>query len=36
VKADDYGSLGFGAGYGVARENICLLADLYLTASAER
>ena len=36
VKADDYGSLGLGAGYAVARENICLLADLYLSASAER
>jgi acyl-homoserine-lactone acylase len=36
VKAADYGSLGFGAAYAGAEDNVCLIADIYLTASAER
>lgn len=36
IKAADYGSLGFGAGYAFAQDNLCVLADSILTASAER
>lgn len=36
IKADDYGSLGFGAGYAFAEDNLCVLADSILTATAER
>lgn len=36
IIADDYGSLGFGTGYAMAQDNVCLLADLFLTYSAER
>lgn len=36
IKANDYGSLGFGAGYAFAEDNLCVLADSILTVSAER
>lgn len=36
IVAEDYGSLGFGAGYVAGEDNVCLLADLYLTGGAER
>lgn len=36
IVADDYGSLGFGAGYAFAEDNLCVLADSILTATAER
>lgn len=36
ITAADYGSLGFGTGYAMAQDNICLLADIFLTYSAER
>ncbi len=36
VKAADFGSLGFGAAYAGAEDNVCLMAELYLTAAAER
>jgi acyl-homoserine-lactone acylase len=36
VKAGDYGSLGFGAAWAGAEDNVCLMAELYLTVAAER
>ena len=36
IKADDYGSLGFGYGYTLAEDNICTLADTYVTVNAQR
>lgn len=36
IKADDYTGLGYGYGYAVAKDNICLLADTYLTVAAQR
>lgn len=36
ITASDYASLGFGTGYAMAQDNICLLADIFLTYSAER
>lgn len=36
VKAADYGSLGFGAAYARAQDNLCLLADTYVTLAGER
>jgi acyl-homoserine-lactone acylase len=36
IKAKDFAGLGFGAAYAQAQDNICLLADAYLSASGER
>lgn len=36
IKAADYAGLGFGAGYAFAEDNLCVLADSIVTASAER
>ncbi|MEV1062694.1 penicillin acylase family protein [Streptomyces sp. NPDC050263] len=36
IKADDYAGLGYGHGYAAAKDNICLLADIYLTVGAQR
>ena len=36
VKADDFGSLGFGHGYATAETNICNLADTLITGRGER
>lgn len=36
IKARDFAGLGYGYGFATARDNICVLADTYLTVSAER
>ena len=36
IVAPDFPGLGFGYGYAAAKENICVLADTYVTANAER
>jgi acyl-homoserine-lactone acylase len=36
IKADGYGSLGFGYGYAFAEDNVCELAEELLTASGRR
>lgn len=36
VKAKDFAGLGFGGAYAQAQDNLCVLADAYLTASGER
>lgn len=36
VNAADYGSLGYGAGYAFAEDNVCLLADDVVTVTGER
>src|SRR5919197_5877448 len=36
IVADDYAGLGFGYGYALAQDNICVLADIYVTVDGER
>jgi acyl-homoserine-lactone acylase len=36
IEADSYKALGFGYGYAFAEDNICVIADTYLTSNAER
>jgi acyl-homoserine-lactone acylase len=36
IKANDFGSLGYGLGYAYAEDNVCLLADAVLTVRGER
>jgi acyl-homoserine-lactone acylase len=36
VIAGDYASLGYGYGYALAQDNLCVLADTYVTVRAER
>jgi acyl-homoserine-lactone acylase len=36
IKARDFGSLGFGSGYAVARTSACTLADTIITARGQR
>jgi acyl-homoserine-lactone acylase len=36
IKAQDLGGLGFGAAYAEAQENICLMADAYVSAAGKR
>lgn len=36
IKADDFGGMGYGLGYVQARDNLCTLADDYLTINARR
>jgi acyl-homoserine-lactone acylase len=36
IVGDDYGDLGFGFGYAHAEDNICTLADIYVTVNGER
>src|SRR2546428_2220849 len=36
IIADDFPGLGYGYGYALAQDNICVLADTYVTADGER
>lgn len=36
IKAKNFGGLGFGAAYAEAEDNICLMADAYVSAAGER
>ncbi len=36
VKANDYGSLGFGHGYAYAQDQLCRMADIVVTVNARR
>lgn len=36
IKADDWGGLGYGYGYAQAQDNLCTLADAFLTYRGER
>jgi acyl-homoserine-lactone acylase len=36
ILADDYGGMGFGYGYALAQDNICVVADIYVTVNGER
>lgn len=36
ILADDFKGLGFGYGYAIAREQLCTLADTYVTSRGER
>ncbi len=36
VKADDFASLGYGYAYAFAEDNLCLIADSYVTVNGER
>ncbi len=36
VKADDYAGIGYGLGYAMAEDNICEIAERYLTLHGER
>lgn len=36
IQARDYGSLGYGYGYALAKETICTMADTYTTVRAQR
>ncbi|MBT2675356.1 penicillin acylase family protein, partial [Streptomyces sp. ISL-14] len=36
IQASDYRGLGLGYGYAAAKDNICLLADVYMTVRGER
>jgi len=36
VKADDWGSLGYGFAYAVAEDGLCVLADVIVTVNGER
>ena len=36
ILAGDYEGAGYGYGYAIAQDNICVLADTYLTVRAQR
>nr|CEL15350.1 peptidase S45, penicillin amidase [Kibdelosporangium sp. MJ126-NF4]CTQ95611.1 peptidase S45, penicillin amidase [Kibdelosporangium sp. MJ126-NF4] len=36
IKANDFAGLGYGYGYAAAKDNICQIADLYVTLNAQR
>jgi acyl-homoserine-lactone acylase len=36
IKANDYGSVGYGVGYAFAQDNFCTMADEFLTVRGER
>ncbi len=36
VKANDYGSIGYGVGHAFAQDNFCMMADQFLTVRGER
>src|SRR2546422_679573 len=36
ILANDYAGIGFGYGYSIAQDNICVLADIYVTVDGER
>ena len=36
ILAKDYGSLGYGYGYSLAQDDLCIIADAYVTVRAER
>lgn len=36
IKANDYGSVGYGVGYAFAQDNFCMIADEFVTVRGER
>ncbi|MCP2261752.1 acyl-homoserine-lactone acylase [Streptoalloteichus tenebrarius] len=36
IRANNFAGVGYGYGYGAAKDNLCVLADMYLTLSAQR
>ncbi len=36
IEAKDFGSLGYGYGYAFAQDNLCVMADQYVTVRGER
>src|SRR3712207_6708647 len=36
ITARGWGSMGYGYGYALAKDNLCVLADMYVTVRAER
>ena len=36
IKAEDFAGLGYGYGFAAAKDNVCVLADTYLTVDAQR
>ena len=36
IKANDFGSVGYGVGYAFAQDNFCMMADEFLTVRGER
>ena len=36
IEAQDFGGLGFGVAYAEAQDNICLMADAYVSAAGKR
>ena len=36
IKANDYAGLGYGLGYAAAEDNVCEIAERFLTVSGER
>ncbi len=36
IEAQDFGSLGYGTGYAMAEDNLCTMADQYVTFAAQR
>lgn len=36
IKADDFASMGYGTGYAMAEDNVCMISDLVITFAAER
>lgn len=36
IKANNYGGVGYGFGYAAATDNICAIADMYVTLDAQR
>ena len=36
IKANDFGSLGYGYGHSLAQDNVCTIADSYVTVRGER
>jgi acyl-homoserine-lactone acylase len=36
ILANDYAGLGYGFGYSIAQDNICVIADTYVTVDAQR
>jgi acyl-homoserine-lactone acylase len=36
IKANDYGSIGYGVGYAYAQDNICMIADRFVSVRGER
>ena len=36
IKAEDFGGLGFGSAYARAQDNLCLMAEIYVSVAGER